>query len=410
MSLKIIHDLSLLTVQELEQYKRDVSVFIGLDPNLNGLDTIWMENEHGPGKSLVLYARRGTAEILREVHKIEVSSLIYAEVRGSIVFTATGKNKEGRQEIATGSKSLLNVNGKALDNAIKSASTQALRRLTMQFTKLGILDESEIEAVQGSLANPAAGATLVGSPMVLPPQPIVPANNAPGRDVTPGALPTKTFATHQQEMIAEAMSQHAPAKADIKADILPLEKPVTPVVAPVTLAPEVDNKAVMEPVKPKRARKAPKTVSLDGPEPEVVSTPLPVPATATVAQATAVTPVIDVVPAQVNSVVPIQANPAVPISGTDVPKEGTEFPGKPTLEQMGDYRKRVGVYTAELPSSENMGSVQKMRAFITKMSGSAPQFMTTDQWEEMLQWFESFVTKNATKGLIKYINDSLGVK
>lgn len=77
---------------------------------------------------------------------------------------------------------------------------------------------------------------------------------------------------------------------------------------------------------------------------------------------------------------------------------------------MADYRKRVGVYTAELPSSENMGSVQKMRAFITRMSGAAPQFMTTDQWEEMLDWFEQFVAKNKLRGLVGYINDSLGVK
>jgi hypothetical protein len=77
---------------------------------------------------------------------------------------------------------------------------------------------------------------------------------------------------------------------------------------------------------------------------------------------------------------------------------------------MTDYRKRVSVYTSELPSSEGMGSVQKMRAFITHMSGTAPQFMTTEQWEEMLGFFESFVAKNQVKGLVKYINDSLGVK
>jgi hypothetical protein len=51
-----------------------------------------------------------------------------------------------------------------------------------------------------------------------------------------------------------------------------------------------------------------------------------------------------------------------------------------------------------------------MRAFITRMSGTAPQLMSTDQWEEMLSWFDGFVAKNQVKGLVKYINDSLGVK
>jgi hypothetical protein len=406
-NLVIKHDLSQLTSGELTQYLADVSEFIGLPPELNGLDTIFMDNEHGPGRSLVVYARRGTAEILRELQGINVDSLTYAEVKGSIVFTAVGKNKEGRQEISTGAKSISNLVGKTLDNAIKSASTQALRRLTMQFTKLGILDESEIEAVHNTAPNPAAGAELAGSPVVIPPAPAV-VNNAPGKDVTPVQGPPIA------EVYAEGAKALAAMPTPTSAKTSAIEQPaapVTPVPAPVAEAPEADKKADMPaPARRPRARK--NTVSMDV-EPEVVNTPAPAP-TAPLIPASA--PVSAVVPPPAPLVAPqpapapAAAPVAVPAAGTSVPTQGTGFPGQPTDVQMADYRKRVSVYTNELPSSENMGSVQKMRAFITKMSGTAPQTMTTDQWEEMLSWFESFVERNQVKGLVKYINDSLGVK
>lgn len=77
---------------------------------------------------------------------------------------------------------------------------------------------------------------------------------------------------------------------------------------------------------------------------------------------------------------------------------------------MDNYRAKVGVYTQQLPASADLGSVQKMRAFITHYSGAAPQSMTVVQWETQIAWFDDFVGKNGVKGLVKYINDTLGVK
>jgi hypothetical protein len=391
MSKKLViqHDLSKLSPEQLVQYLRDVSEFIGLDPDLNGLDTIWMPNENGPGQSLVVYARRGTAEILRQIQGVEVSSLTHQMVKGSIVFTATGKNAKGRQEIAIGSKFIEQLLGKALDDAVMTASTRALRRLTMQFTSLGILDESEVKAIIGDTSNPATAATLSGSAMVIPPPQVAP-NNAPGKDVTPDPDRNGSY----NDLKAPAGTNNA-------------EPEVKPTFAETQKAMQDDAQAFLKakdaPVaeatpKPKRARK-PKTVSLEGPEPEIVNTPLD-------EKIAELQKTIVDVPALPSA--PVQVNPAVPVQANPVP--ATDFPGKPTDAQMIDYRKRVSVFTAELPSSENMGSVQKMRAFITKMSGTAPQFMTTDQWEETLGWFDGFVAKNQIKGLVKYINDTLGVK
>lgn len=403
-NLVIQHDLSKLTEIQVAEYLRDVSAFIGLDPDLNGLDTIWMDNENGPGRSLVVYARRGTAEILRENMGIQVSSLDNKEVNGSIVFTAAGKNKDGRQEIATGSKFIGGLTGKTHDNAIMTASTRALRRLTMQFTKLGILDESEIESVHNAAPNPAAGAELAGSPAVIPPAPAV-VNNAPGKDVTPTPSIAEVYAEGAKALAA--MPNPIPLVTSIP-DI-----PATPAPAPVISAPAPVAAAKEVAPAPRRAPRTRKnTVSMDV-EPEVVNAPVPAapvsyPSSSMAAVAASIPPAPPVAPQPAPA--PVAAPVAVPAAGTSVPNQGTGFLDQPTEAQMADYRKRVSVYTNELPSSENMGSVQKMRAFITKMSGTPPQQMTTDQWEEMLSWFESFVERNQVKGLVKYINDSLGVK
>ncbi|MGC1493705.1 MAG: hypothetical protein WA798_20255 [Candidatus Acidiferrum sp.] len=375
------HDLSKLSADEVKDYLRDVSEFIGLDPELHGLDTIWMQNESGPGQSLVVYARRGTAEILRNKLGIEVSSLTNQMVKDSIVFTATGK-AGGRQEVATGSKFIGGLQGKALDDAIMTASTRALRRLTMQFTSLGILDESEVKAVVGDTANPAANAQPIGDPIVIPPFPTV-TNNAPGRDITPVPAP--------EPDIAKVYAEGAAALA-----AMPI--------------PGGEAAAGPDPVRPKRARKSKNTVSMDV-EPETVNgavTPPPQP-TPIIAPAAVLTPSVAVTAPPAAQVAP-QPAPLPSAAPVAAPADPNEFPGKPSAEQMAGYRKRVSVYTSELPASESMGSVQKMRAFITKQSGNPPQDMTSSQWEEMLSFFESFVAKNTIKGLVKYINDSLGVK
>src|ERR1700731_61504 len=88
--LVIRHDLHLMNAEELKQYLRDVSTFVGLDPDLNAFDAIWMPNETGNGQSLVVYARRGTAEILRNLLGVEVDSLTHEVINGSIVYTAKG--------------------------------------------------------------------------------------------------------------------------------------------------------------------------------------------------------------------------------------------------------------------------------------------------------------------------------
>jgi hypothetical protein len=214
-----------------------------------------------------------------------------------------------------------------------------------------------------------------------------PAFDVAAPSVASPAAPVRNFATHQTEFIAEAHAQ-----LDAKAALPPAVAAVKPAESALSTEPKAARK-------PRKARNA---VSLGDVEPETVTAP----------------PQADVVvPTQALPAEPVSPKQAVSTAAETTPKTETpvpvaqplDFAGKPNDVQMAEYRTKVSVFTAELPSSENMGSVQKMRAFITRQSGVAPQYMTTEQWEDQLAWFDSFVERNKIKGLIKYINDSLGV-
>lgn len=466
----IIHNLDALDKPALAKYLADMSTHIGLDSELNGLDTIWMDDPNG-GRALVPYARRGTCEILRNIYEVQVDTLTYATVGGSIVFTATGRSKTrgNRQEIAVGSKWIEGLRDKSLDNAIMTASTRALQRLTMQFTELGILAESEVVSNVGQVPNPAGSAQLAEGnslpPVFLPP-PAVPANNAPGKDVTPA--PEEKAAPQAPQPLVGASTRRAPtpqypdapttasvhasvktfpgdveteiglpkaaekaAKADKKEDISAPATAVTPAESATSVQPEPDGEVAKKAAK--KTRKKANTVILDV-EPEVVSNVVPPQVNAAVppqvqtdaefkayqdkihadAQAAltalaAKRGVGNVAPSELSR--PIETSISAPPPQPSAPEPAAPVvEGLPTKEQMDAYRKRISVYTVQLPPSENLGSTQKMRAFITKLSGTPPQSMTVEQWDEVIGWFDAYVEKHPVKDLIEYINDLLGVK
>lgn len=410
MAFKQIHDLSKLEAPALKQYLRDVSTFIKLDPDAELLDTIWMSNENGVGQSLVVYARRGTAEILRDIHSISVESLTETVVNGSVVFTATGTNDKGRREVAKGAKFIDGQHGKQLDNSIMTASTRALRRLTLQFTGLGILDESEVAAVEPSTANPATDVKLApAAPLAT-----VTPNPAPAKvvELPPAfvapAAPAGTFATNQAEHIAAAQAQ-AVAKSAEKA----AQFPVIPAVTTTESTDSADKTSAPKsaPKSARKPRKAKNAVSLGDVEPETVSAEATAPAPAVSVQAPVVAAVpIPAAPPTVAALAPPPQPPPVPTVAPPAAVPAGDYPGKPSDEQMKSYRSRVSTFTAQIPASEGQGSVQKMRAFITQMTGKPPAAMTVEEWEDQLSWFDTYVAQHSVKDLVTYIDDFIGSK
>src|SRR5216683_8037548 len=185
-----------LTNEQREAHRKAVCVAVGLDPSpvLGHLDYFWMAQEDGT-KSLVLYAKRGTTELLRDINGIDIRSLEQHDGPGYVSFKATATNKKGRQEIAVGAHETESLKGKRLADSIATAQTRALRRVTLQFAGHGILDESEVSVQPTNvIASTASLAQLAGSSAVMPPPQAAP-SPTPGKDVTPGSSQNETTST-----------------------------------------------------------------------------------------------------------------------------------------------------------------------------------------------------------------------
>lgn len=141
-----IFNLNDLSVEQRQDYYLAACKYFGVPPELNVLRLTFVDVDNGPA-NLVLCATKGATDIIRNNLDISVKSLTDKVVNGSYVVTATGENGKGRAEMAFGSFYIEGLKGKNLDNAIMTAQTRALKRMTLQFAGGGLTDESEVEAV-----------------------------------------------------------------------------------------------------------------------------------------------------------------------------------------------------------------------------------------------------------------------
>ena len=170
-----------------------------------------------------LYARRGTTDVLREKRKINITDMVQHDGPGYVSFKATGKNAEGRQEIAVGAHSIEGLRGEKLAAAVSTAETRAGRRLTLKFVGMGILDYTEVSDPVELKSN-AQDLALAPNSMPLLYMPKLTPNAAPSAAVAPladtvaqglaeadavGALAQKTWEAEQAKMRAEAAAHLA---------------------------------------------------------------------------------------------------------------------------------------------------------------------------------------------------------
>jgi hypothetical protein len=151
---KIIHDLSTLSEAERAQYCRDYASYLGLNPDENRIDTIWMNDNSV--RTLVPYCRRGTTDILRGIHNIDIVDMVKEDGPGYVSFKAFGIDRRGRKEIAVGAFATAHLAGDKLAAAVATAETRAGRRLTLKFVGGGLLDESEVSNTFITEATPVA--------------------------------------------------------------------------------------------------------------------------------------------------------------------------------------------------------------------------------------------------------------
>lgn len=453
--------------EQLNEYREAIAKVQGIDPLM--LDFIWMDDAETGLKNRVLYAKRGVAEILRQKLGIRTTSLVPYESSGWLMFTATGVDKDGRQEMAVGSAYLEGLKADKKAHAVMTAQTRAVRRLTMQFVTGGILDETEVQAQTALTGAPAAsGAQLAGSPAVIPPPTVIP-SAAPGKDITPspefdkGGPPNvhPTPLVDQKTNIAQVYEEGAKALADmkpvterhsgaqnppiqgvsaqeipdIKADIPTSNTLVTSSVAPATGMNVMDTPAAIpaEEPKKKRAYKKKNQVDLSSPgQPVQTETPVSTLTVADIREAKKQLESTQILPGQ-NVPVFVERLPEVPpqpaIETVKVehhvqlpPNVGTTAVGIPPLpaEKAKEFRDRLNKYSSDIlpreggmmPSEGIGGSTMKLRKFAVThlgLEGNNANF-TQEQFEDVLGFLDAFYKKNGAVALVEYINKAIGVK
>lgn len=435
MSFTPVYDLTQLSEPQKQQYIVALCNHLGLPPELNLIRVIWSDEGDG-GRKLVAYVLRGGTDILRDRKEISVTSLTSTVVNGSIVFTASGKDKEGRQEIAVGSSFIDGFKGKKLDDLIMTGQTRALRRLTLQFVGTGLLDESEINTTQ-DIATQSAPL----SQLALAPQPTVKPNDAAGKDVTPlstealqkgaqalqKAFNTATdliqeqhpeagkavqVAQQLQTALEETPEQFSARQAKLRQDAIAQlnAKEIsakTSAISGDSVAQNPPNQGVSlqetsatEPKK-RRGRKPKNEIDL-GPSQAPVAAPIVVPE--------APKPSVVLVPAP-------QAAPEA-TKAVEAPI-GPPVSQKPRLtqEQVKPYRQRLfrlvndHLEPAGFLPKEGMGNADKLRNLAGIMFPMVQNMneLTVEQWETYLGSLEQKVQKEGASSTVKYIEDAIGI-
>ncbi|OUM85216.1 MAG: hypothetical protein BAA01_00120 [Bacillus thermozeamaize] len=165
-------DLSVLTPQERLFYYNKVCESVGLNPLTKPFDYLELDGK------LVLYAKKDCTDQLRKIHNISITITGRERIGDVYCVTARATMPDGRCDESIGAVPLLKKemvwdpqqynkktqkNGcyvwtgkmipltpEELANALMKAETKAKRRATLSICGLGMLDESEIETVEGA--------------------------------------------------------------------------------------------------------------------------------------------------------------------------------------------------------------------------------------------------------------------
>lgn len=138
----ILHgDLRELTPEQKVQYYISVCEAVGLNPSTKPFDYFVLNGKE------VLYANKGCAEQLRQIHHISLK-VAAREIVGDIcVVTTDATDRHGRIDSATGAVNIAGLRGDALANAFMKAETKAKRRVTLSICGLNMLDETEVASI-----------------------------------------------------------------------------------------------------------------------------------------------------------------------------------------------------------------------------------------------------------------------
>lgn len=137
-------DLSVLKAEQKIKYMTTVCEKLGLNPMTKPFEFMRLNGKE------VMYATKGAAEQLRDVHNISIRVVARDKIEGVYVVTAEASRPDGRVDSSTGAVSIEGLKGEALSNALMKAETKAKRRVTLSICSLNMLDETEVESIPAS--------------------------------------------------------------------------------------------------------------------------------------------------------------------------------------------------------------------------------------------------------------------
>ena len=133
-------DLKDLTSHERLTYYNEVCKSVGVNPLTRPFSYLTLSGR------LTLYANRDCTDQLRKIKGVSIDKLERETVEGVYAVTAYA-SVAGRHDTAIGAVSIENLRGEAKANAMMKAETKAKRRVTLSICGLGMLDETEVEAI-----------------------------------------------------------------------------------------------------------------------------------------------------------------------------------------------------------------------------------------------------------------------
>lgn len=141
-------DLSKLTADEKYEYTKIMAAKLGLSEEIAPLKIIKID------KREVLYADKGTAEILRNKNKLTLTQPFFElDKEGGCISVTIGITDGQRTDYECGAVGINGLVGESYANAKMTALTKAKRRGTFSFLGLGMMDESELDSIPGDVSK-----------------------------------------------------------------------------------------------------------------------------------------------------------------------------------------------------------------------------------------------------------------
>lgn len=148
-------DLSRLTPEQRVSFYNRVCESVGLNPLTQPFAYLKLNGKE------VLYAKKDATEQLRFLHSINIDPKTFSRevIEGVYIVTASASMPSGRTDVSTGAVPIEGLKGEARANAMMKAETKAKRRVTLSICGLGMLDETEVEAMRPTVSNEPARIT-----------------------------------------------------------------------------------------------------------------------------------------------------------------------------------------------------------------------------------------------------------